>query len=216
MQPIQVSVGPIAAASADAICLSQTPSAGPLTINGALASGGIATLDVQRRVLITTVGNESAKTFTVTGTNWSGSTISQTVAGPNASTVATTISFKTVTSVTISAAAAGAVTVGTNGVADSPWVRFDDFGPNFITAQVVASGTVNWTVQTTLDSPNDPRFPVAAGNVVFQNALDANLVSQAASNSGGMQYAPVFARLVLNSGTGSARATFLQSSNGPI
>ncbi len=215
MQPMSVTVGPIDAASANNICLSQTPTSS-LTINGALASGGVATLDVQRRVLITTAADESAKTFTVTGTNWAGNTISQTITGPNATTGATTLSFKTVTSITISAAAAGAVTVGTNGVADSPWVRFDDFAPNYVSTTCTITGTANWTVQITLDDPNDPESPVAAGSMTFQNAIDTNLVSQAVSNRGGLQYAPTFARVVLNSGSGSVRGTFLQSSNGPI
>ena len=215
MQPMSVTVGPIAAASANNICLSQTPTSS-LTINGALASGGVATLDVQRRVLITTTADESSKTFTVTGTNWAGNTISQTITGPNATTGATTISFKTVTSITISAAAAGSLTVGTNGVADSPWVRFDDFAPNYVSAACTVSGTANWTIQITLDDPNDPATPVAAGSMTFQNATDTNLVGQAAANRGGLQYAPTFARVVLNSGSGSVRGTFLQSSNGPI
>ena len=215
MQTMQVTVGPIAAASANNICASQTPTSS-LTINGALASGGVATLDVQRRVLITTAADESAKTFTVTGTNWAGNTISQTITGPNATTGATTISFKTVTSITISAAAAGAVTVGTNGVADSPWVRFDDFAPNYVSAACTVTGTANWTIQITLDDPNDPATPVEAGSMTFQNAIDTNLVGQAAANRGGLQYAPTFARVVLNSGSGSVRGTFLQSSNGPI
>lgn len=82
MQTKQVTVGPIAAADADGICASQTPTAGPLLINGALASGGSVTLDVQRRVLITTVSDESGTSFTITGTNWQGNAISEVVPGP--------------------------------------------------------------------------------------------------------------------------------------
>lgn len=216
MQTMQVTVGPIAAADADGICASQTPSAGALTINGALASGGVATLDVQRRVLITTAADESARTFTITGTNWAGNTVSQTIDGPNASTGSTTISFKTVTSVTISGNAAGAVTVGTNGVADSPWVRFDDFAPNYISVNCVVDGTVNYSVQTSLDDPNNFTSPVPAGDMAWLDALDGNIVSESTDKSGGIQYAPTFARVVLNSGSGSVRSTFLQSSNGPI
>ena len=36
MRPNRVTVGPLTAASANAICLSQTPTAGALTLNGAL------------------------------------------------------------------------------------------------------------------------------------------------------------------------------------
>ena len=215
MQTMQVTVGPIAAADADGICASQTPSAGALTINGALASGGVATLDVQRRVLITAAADESGTSFTVTGTNWQGNSISEVVPGPNATTASTVISFKTVTSVTIANNAAGAVTVGTNGVADSPWVRFDDWAPNYISVNCSATGTVNYSVQTSLDDPNNIANPVAAGDMTWIDAIDANLVSESTDKSGGIQYAPTFARVVLNSGSGSVRGVFLQSSNVP-
>ena len=215
MQTMQVTVGPIAAADADGICASQTPSAGALTINGALASGGVATLDVQRRVLITAAADESGTSFTVTGTNWQGNSISEVVPGPNATTASTVISFKTVTSVTIANNAAGAVTVGTNGVADSPWVRFDDWAPNYISVNCSATGTVNYSVQTSLDDPNNIANPVAAGDMTWIDAIDVNLVSESTDKSGGIQYAPTFARVVLNSGSGSVRGVFLQSSNVP-
>lgn len=215
MQTKQVTVGPIAAADADGICASQTPVAGPLSINGALASGGVATLDVQRRVLITAAADESGTSFTITGTNWQGNAISEVVPGPNATTASTTISFKTVTSITIADNAVGAITVGTNGVADSPWVRFDDWAPNYISVNCSVTGTANYSVQTSLDDPNNIASPVAAGDMTWLDALDGNLVSESADKSGGIQYAPTFARVVLNSGSGSVRGVFLQSSNVP-
>jgi hypothetical protein len=215
MQTKQVTVGPINAADANGICESQTPVAGALDLDGVLVSGGVGVLDVQRRILITCAGNESTRTFTVTGTNWQGNTISEVVPGPNATTASTNISFKTVTSVVISGNAAGAVEVGTNGVADSPWVRFDDWAPNYISVNCSTDGTVNYSVQTSLDDPNNIANPVAVGDMTWLDALDANLVSESADKSGGIQYAPTFARVVLNSGTGSVRGVFLQSSNVP-
>ena len=107
MRPTTVTVGPLAAASANAIALSQTPTSA-LTLNGALATGGVATPDVPRRVLITTTANESAKTFTINGTDPNGNTVVDVVTGPNASTAQSHIDFKTITSIVISAAAAGA------------------------------------------------------------------------------------------------------------
>lgn len=215
MQTIQVTVGPIASADANGICVSQTPVAGPLLLNGALVSGGVAVLDVQRRVLITAAGDESGTSFTVTGTNWQGNTISEVVPGPNATTASTNNSFKTVTSVTIANNAAGAVEVGTNGVADSPWVRFDDWAPNYISVNCTVTGTVNYSVQTSLDDPNNIANPVAVDSMTWLDALDANIVSESTNKSGGITYAPTFARVVLNSGTGSVRSVFLQSSNVP-
>lgn len=211
MRPIVVTVGPLAAAAADAICATQTPSAGALLINGTLASGGVATLDNPRRVLITASGNESSKTFTITGTGFTGGTQSETITGPNATTAQSVLDYKTVTSITISGNAAGSLTVGTNGVAGSSWVRMDDWSQNFITIQCSVSGTVNYTIQNTLDDPNSATNPVALANVTWLNTNDTDAVGASASVKSNFQFAPAYARILLNSGTGSVTATFLQS-----
>lgn len=215
MRPVVVTVGPLAAAAADAICASQTPSAGALNINGTLASGGVATLDNARRVLITTAADESAKTFTITGTGYTNIVQSETIAGPNASTAQSVLDYKTITSVTISGNAAGAVTVGTNGVASSPWVRFDDWAPNYITIQCTVSGTVSYTIQNTMDDPNSATDPVALSSMTWLNTNDTDAVNAIASVKSNFQFAPTFARILLNSGSGSVTGTFLQSGSVP-
>lgn len=102
---------------ADGISVSQTPSgAGNLTITGALASGGVATLGYGRKVTITSVGNDSSKTFTITGTDHIGNAQTESITGPNATTTTGTKNFVTVTQVAINGAAAGAVTVGAAAV----------------------------------------------------------------------------------------------------
>src|ERR1700743_2261668 len=113
MRPITVTVGPLSAASANNIALSQTPT-GAFTLNGALVTGGVAVLDAPRRVLFTTTANETSHTFTVIGTNASGLLQTENVTGVSSSTVATSLDYKTVTSITINGTAAGAITVGTN------------------------------------------------------------------------------------------------------
>jgi hypothetical protein len=212
MRPITVTVGPLVAASANAICLSQTPSAGALTLNGALASGGVATLDTARRVRITCTGNESAKTFTITGTSWSGGSQSEILAGANASTSQSVLDYKTVTSITISATAANALTVGTNTVASSPWVAFDSWAMPMTAIQCTVSGLANYTVQQTLDDPNSLISPVAAALVSWVNHPDNTLVGASTTVQGNYGYAPVFAKVTLNSGTGVVTATFSQAS----
>lgn len=216
MRPVTVTVGPLASASANAIATSQTPTAGALTLNGATVVSGVAVLDVARRVLITTTGNETGKTFVITGTNASGNAISESVAGVNNSTVASVLDYKTVTSITISSNAANALTVGTNTVAGSPWVRFDDWAPSPISIQCNVSGTVNYTVQQTLDDPNSPTNPVAAASMTWLPYPDSSLAAATATAQGNYGYMPVFARIVLNSGSGSVTGTFIQASNGPL
>jgi len=214
MRPITVTAGPLAAADADGIAQAQNP-ASTFTLNGALVSAGVALLGAPRRVLITTTANETGVTFTVTGTNRAGDVLSEDVAGVNNTTTFTALDFFTVTSVVNSAALAGNVTIGTNGVGGSPWVRFDDYAPNGVAIQCTVSGTVNYTVQQTLDDPNSPADAVAPSAVTWVSSSDTNVVGATATQQTNYNFTPVFARVLLNSGTGTVTATFLQASAVP-
>lgn len=108
------------------------------------------------------------------------------------------------------------VSDASGGVKYSDWVRFDDFAPSNISIQCTVSGTVNYTVQTTLDDPNSATNPVATGSVTWVDSSDSAVVAATATKQSNFLFAPVYARVKLNSGTGSVTATFLQSSNGPI
>jgi hypothetical protein len=212
MQPIVKVVGPLAAASANSIALSQTPAgAGALTINGALAAGGVATIAVPSRITITAAGNESAKTFTVVGTDASGSSMSETITGPNATAVTSILTYKTVTSVTISAAAAGAITVGNSQSGSTTPIALDPWAFPQVAIQCSVTGTVNYTVQQTLDNPNDPVNPIARTSMQWVDHPDTNLVAATATKQGNYGYAPLFMRLVINSGSGSVRMTVIQA-----
>lgn len=216
MQAKTVIGGGLTAGSANAICLSQTPTAGELTLNGALVSGGVATMVAPRRVLITTTDDETGVTFLITGTNWAGAVISETLAGVNNTTAYSVLDYKTVTSIRISGDAAGALTVGTNGIGGSPWVRLDDFAPSNVSIQCNVSGTVNYTVQSSLDDPNDPFSAVAPADMTWISTSDTDAVGATASLQTNFLFAPKFVRILINSGTGTVTTTILQSSNGPI
>lgn len=95
-------------------------------------------------------------------------------------------------------------------------VRFDDWAPGPVSLQVTVTGTVNYTVQTSMDDPNSPTNPVALGSMTWIPSTDTAVVGQTTSKSSTLTAAPVFARVLLNSGNGSISATFLQNSNGPI
>ena len=216
MRPITVTVGPLASASANALALSQTPTAGPVTLNGALASSGVVTMDTPRRVLITTTGNESANTFTITGTNWSGIAISETLAGANIGTSQSVLDYATVTSIKIANNAAAALTIGTSSVASSPWIRMDDWAFPQVAVQCSVSGTVNYTLQQTLQDPNSPYSPVAPALVQWVQSSDPAVVNVSATAQTSYAYSPAYVRVTLNSGTGSVTATLTQFSVVPI
>lgn len=213
MRPITFSVGPLATAVANNIALSQTPSAGALTLNGSLVASGVAVLDVARQVLFTFAANETGHSFVVTGKSWAGDSISETVAGTTAGTVATVLSYKSVSSIAISANATGALTVGTNGVASSPWIRLDDWALFSTIIQCNVTGTVNYTIQTTNDDPNSNTNPVTPASVSWINFPDLNMVAQTATAQSSLSYTPAWLRVVLNSGTGSVLSTMTQAGN---
>ena len=212
MQPITITVGPLDAADADGIAASQTVSgAANVNLNGALVSSGVAVLDEPRRVLITNIGNDSALTFKVYGTNFGGHPITEVLQGTSGSTVASTVDFATVTRIATSGStSASGITVGTNGVAGSRWLRLDNWADAQTAIQCNATGTVNYTVQVTMDDPNDPVSPVAVNAVTWLNTNDADAITAIGDVFTNFDWTPSYARILLNSGSGSVSGTFAQ------
>jgi len=211
MRTVTVTVGPLASAVANNIALSQTPTT-TFTLNGSLVSGGVATLDKARRVLFTPAGNESSNTFTIVGTDLAGNPQTDVVAGANATATYSALDFLTVTSITCLNSAAGAITVGTNGVAASGWVCLDEWAPAATALQTVVSGTVNYTVQQTLDDPNSTTAPVTKYLMTWFSSPDSNLVGATGNVQSNYAFTPRYVRVLLNSGTGSV--TFKVSQTG--
>lgn len=212
MQPIFVTVGPLASASANNIATSQTVSgAVNVTLNGSTVSGGVAVLDAPRRVLITNVGNDSGITFTVYGTTFGGTSVSEVLQGTSGSTVASTVDFATVTRIATSGStSASGITVGTNGVAGSRWVRLDSWADAQTAIQCNATGTVNYTVQVTMDDPNSPTNPVGINAVTWLNSNDTDAVTAIGDIFTNFDWTPTYARILLNSGSGTVVGTFAQ------
>lgn len=200
----------LTAGSATAISASQTPLAGGnLLINGSLASGGVATLSSQRQVLLTFAADETGRTFVVYGTDDQGIAIQETVAGA-AATATTALNYKTVTRISIDAASAGAITVGTNGVGATPWqIVNTNISPVNLGIGVAITGTVNFSVQYTYDDPSGTYpNPVASSPTAWP--LTA-LASKSANTDSSITFPIAAYRLLINSGTGVATASVIQS-----
>ena len=165
----------LTATDADGIAASQTPSgAGSLTLDGVLISGGALSLSVPQPVTITSAGNISASTFTVTGTDWKGDALVESIAGPNAGTSTTTGHFYTVTDVSIGGAAAAALTVGITAVAAFPWVELTQGLSEFNYSYYVDIGTATFQVESTLDDLRDTSItPVVNATVEASGSSDA-------------------------------------------
>lgn len=97
-------------------------------------------------------------------------------------------------------------TDATAGATYSNTVIMDYHGRPEVSLQVVVTGTVNYTVQQTLDNPN------AAGvTPTWFSHPDANLVGQTVNRQGNYAYIPVAIRLMQSSGNGSAILTVVQA-----
>ena len=191
-----------------------------ITISGASAAAvtvganGVATLDTARRVIVTSGGDDRNITFTFVGTDTTNTQITEVVTGANATAATTALCYKTVTSILTSGAVATTLIVGTNGVADSPWVRFDQYASNAQTSIVTTvTGTVNYDIELSNDDPNLPglTYYQNAAGMAWIDSLDTAVVGATASKASFFTYTPVWARVHLNSGTGSVRATFDQA-----
>lgn len=180
-----------AAAAANNICLSQTPGGtGALVLNGAAVAGGKATLDMPRRVLITNAGNDSARSFTITGTADGEKVISEVLKGTNTATATSLKDYLTVTSIVVDAACAAALTFGTNATAggglvcmSSPWIPILreswEVGFDVILA---AGSTINYTVEFTLDYIDNPVNPVDTYFNPFPHSVVAAKTANAADS----------------------------------
>lgn len=215
MRATTLTVGPLVAASANNIALSQTP-ATTFALNGSTVTGGVAVLDTARRVLFTQAASEAGKSYTIVGTDVNGSAqIEILPAAASATTVQSNLDFKTITLISISAGATGAITVGTSGVASSRWMRMDEFAPAQATLECVVSGTVNYTLQQTMQDVNSPTNPVAAYSVTWLPSNDPNVVGATTSQMSYFPNSPLWVRLLLNSGTGAVSSIIAQNSSAP-
>lgn len=192
----------LAAASANNIALSQTPSgAGNLTLNGSTVTGGVATLDFPRRILLTSGGDDHLLTAIITGTGLNGLALSESIAGGNP-TSSTVHDFKTVTSIHISGATASTITAGTNGVGSSVPVILDTIvNPASYGAAVTVTGTVNYTVEMSYDDFS-PAWDLNANTPVWFPA--SGFSSQTTNQNGTIAGPCSLIRLTVNSGTGTA------------
>ena len=130
-------------------------------------SGQTVTFVEAQKIIITSAGDDSGKTVTVTGTNADGNTISETLTGANAGVATTLNFFKTVTTVAFSATSAGNVKVGAKGTSDTyTYKGAREFG-DFDISTAASGGTVqtgNGTEVTGDADSKDLALAAAAGN----------------------------------------------------
>jgi len=172
----------LAAGVVNGIAQSQSLAAGgTLTLNGTLVTGGVANLGSQRRVVITSAGNDAARKATIVGANGTGSARTEIITLGSAAAVVSINDFLTVGTVSVDGAIASTVTVGTNGTGSTDCIM-----PNFhltpfdVTIDTQVSGSVTYAVEGTQDNywdavPSPPTINVhtiaASGSVAAETTL---------------------------------------------
>lgn len=199
----------------DGICAAQTTAgAGALTINGALldlpatmqGDARVVLPGIARVVSIYSTGNLSGLTFTVTGTNLRGATITEDITGPNNTTVEGSTEFHSITGVSADGAVGTAAEVGTGSTGSTNWYRTDDFADIAnISIGLAITSTASVTVQNTFDDAN-----VAAPTTTYNHPTLAAVTASAESN---YAFPPGWVRAIMNSssGNGAFTATFTQA-----
>lgn len=98
----------LSASTAVVAALQTTSGTAAMTLTTAAGTGAFHATDQAAKVTLTSGGNISGVTITLTGTDIAGNTLTEDIAGPNANTVTSTKFYDTITSV------AGDGSIGTN------------------------------------------------------------------------------------------------------
>ena len=106
-------------------------------------------------------------------------------------------------------------TDASGGTTYSRAVRMDTWANAQSAIQVTVTGTATYTVETSMDDPNDPVNPVPFASMTWVNATDANIVAKTATASGVLAVTPVFVRVKQTAGNGSTKMTIAQFGNAP-
>lgn len=213
MRPKSIAVAALTD-DADGIAEAQTlGSATDLSLDGTLVTDGVATAAEAQIVTITSVGNDSGITFTITGLDADGTSVSETITGPNATTATTTGFFKTVTQIATSGATAADVTAG--------WVAADGAVTRSLATNwrmtpynqslfVDLTGTMTYTVQHTESGPQDTYTNSFSTDATWRSTT--GLTGLSADDEGNIAFPVRAVRMLITAYTsGTAVFTSIQS-----
>lgn len=211
MQPITIEAF-ANGADPQAVCKAQTIEE-IMTIDGNDAADGVVDFPFPRRLVVRGLdANAEGVTITITGTDDADSpqvekfrinTMNVDVVGR--------LEFKTVQEITSNIGGVGTAQIGTSGVVGSQWARLDTWALGPTNVQINSVGSANYTLQMTLDDPNDARDPMDPDEVRWVPAPDTNVVNATGDKFTTFASPPVFLRLLINSGVGNVQATIVQT-----
>jgi len=196
----------------DGISQSQTPTSGglqDLILDGALVVSGVFNIDTAHLIQVTSVADETARTFTIIGLDERGQPSQDSFLGANAGVASSSKYFTRVTQVTVDDDTTGAVTVGIDGRSASPWVLINhgshplDLGFETL---ISSGGSLTYSVEQTFDNIQ------VLGNITINTQEHDDVQDKTVSDTGNYAFPSVACRAVVKVFTsGTLTATFIQS-----
>jgi len=107
-------------------------------------------------------------------------------------------------------------TDASGGTTYSRLVRMDSWANAQSIIQVNVTGSATYTVETSMDDPNDPTDPVAENSMTWVDCADSAVVAETASAQGILVATPIFVRIKQTAGAGSTTMAISQFSNAPL
>lgn len=154
---------PEAAGAATIAALQTLAGAGSLSLDGTYGASGFPS-ELAWKLTLTSANNLSARTFTITYLDAQGNSQTATTAGPNATTLSTTIYAQMVTAISVDGAVT-AVSVGHANVGYGPWKHLPSrVGYTPSSVMLSKAGTATLAIEATQANIGD--------NAVFAGTFD--------------------------------------------
>jgi hypothetical protein len=119
-------------------------------------------------ITLTSGGDASAVTFTVVGLDRWGNPITESIVGPNISTVTSKYEYSKVTSITPVGTSAQTVSVGVPAGTYSPWILINNFvATDLVQTAQVQGRNVSGTATLTIDTTQENMMQQAGGYTPF-------------------------------------------------
>lgn len=196
------------AAVTTSVAASQTPAgAGNLTLT---ATPVTFASSAAQKITIISASNISNRTFTITGTDVYGNSLTETLTGPNNNTVTSSYCYKSVITIAISGAAAGALTSGNSADAEGTMYVPDIYSNPFSIGMGCAiTGSPTYSIQHTFYNTIEKGFSYA--NAVW---FTHSVISGKTANQDGNYDFPVFGIKLILTAAGTVTVRLLQSGQG--
>jgi len=201
----------------NSVCATQTTTATDqlLVLNGSLSNfnAGVTPFAVtvapgiQRSITLTSTGNISSSTFTISGIDTSGYAVSTTLTGPNNATATTVAEFFKVTAISVGTIATTAFTAGVGITGTSRWAVVDTFqNPVVVTVAINTATSAPVSIQHTFDpisTSTSPMIIAATGLTSITTSTNLSYSENATA------YRAIF--IATGTATGAAQVNIIQS-----